>query len=179
MKTHRAYQLLPYQPEWKDCFEKAADILRPIFGDNLLQIEHIGSTSIVGMVAKPQVDILVVVKDIVHMKDIYETLQNAGFVPRGRGYVNDDDEYVTKDEADGQRILSIHSLQAGNPKIDEYRIFRNYLQSNDADRELYIQTKQRLFAEHTQNYPEYDSGKKDIIHEINTRAKKWDESQKE
>ena len=173
MKSHRPYELQEYDPAWKQRFLNAAEKLRPIFGDNLIEIDHIGSTSIIGMVAKPQVDILVVVKNLDQIKDQYNVFTKAGFTPKGRGYVAEDDEYITEDSVDGKRLVSVHTLQEGNPKIPEYKIFRDYLQNNEEDRDLYIATKRRLYSEHQDNYMNYYRGKEEVIAGIKARAKDW------
>ncbi len=173
MKPHRPYELQEYNPEWKISFLDAAEKIKPIFGDNLVGLEHIGSTSIDGMIAKPQIDILVIVKDLDAVKDNYKSFIEAGFTPRGRGYVNADDEYFTEDSADGRRLTSIHTLQVDDPKIQEYIAFRDYLRENSADRNLYIVTKRNLYASHHDNYSAYGNGKKEVITAIISRAKKW------
>lgn len=173
MKTHRPYELQEYNPAWKQRFLEVAEKLRPIFGDNLVEIDHIGSTSIVGMVAKPQVDVLAVVKNLDLVKDQREDFIQAGFIVKGRGYVAEDDEYMAQDLVDGKRLVSVHTLQEGNPKIAEYKIFRDYLQNNKEDRDLYIATKRTLYSEHSDNYANYDSGKRDVIVGIKARAKEW------
>ena len=127
------------------------------------------------MVAKPQVDVLAVVKNIDAVKDQYDAFIEAGFMPKGRGYVAEDDEYMTEDAADGKRLVSVHTLQEDNPKIAEYKNFRDYLQTNEADRNLYIATKRKLYAENHDNYANYDSGKKEVITGIKARAKQWAE----
>lgn len=173
MKAHRPYELQEYDSMWRQRFLDAADKLKPIFGDNLVEIDHIGSTSIVGMVAKPQVDVLVVVKNLDVVKNMHDAFIEVGFTPRGRGYVAEDDEYMTEDSPEGKRLTGIHTLQEGNPKIAEYKIFRDYLQSNKEDRDLYIATKRDLYSLHRDNYTEYDSGKKEVITAIKARAKDW------
>jgi GrpB-like predicted nucleotidyltransferase (UPF0157 family) len=173
MKAHRPYELKEYDPAWKHVFLDATEKLKPIFGDNFVEIDHIGSTSIVGMVAKPQVDVLVVVKDLDAVAARHNALTEAGFTPRGRGYVTEDDEYLTQDSPDGKRLISVHTLQEGNPKIEEYKVFRDYLQENEADRNLYIATKRDLYSAHENSYAEYDSGKKGVINAIKSRAKQW------
>jgi GrpB-like predicted nucleotidyltransferase (UPF0157 family) len=173
MKPHRPFELQEYDPEWKERFLNSAAKIKPIFGDNLIRLEHIGSTSIEGMIAKPQIDILAIVKDLDAVKDCYAAFVEAGFVPRGRGYVNADDEYFTEDSLDGMRLTSVHTLQADNPKIQEYIAFRDYLRENSADRNLYIETKRNLYASHHDNYAEYGSGKREVIAAIINRAKQW------
>lgn len=173
MKPHRPFELQEYNPEWKKRFAEAAEKLKPIFGDNLIEIDHVGSTSIKGMLAKPQIDILVVVKDLDLVKNYYKAFIKLGFVPRGRGYVANNDEYFTKDSPNGKRLMGVHTLQEGDPKIIEYKIFRDYLCKNAKDRNLYIATKQKLYSSHSNNYAKYGKGKHNVITTINTRAKKW------
>lgn len=172
-RTQRPYELMEYDPAWNDRFDEAADKLRPILGDNLISIEHIGSTSIEGMVAKPQIDILAVVKDLDRVPDMYQAFRRVGYIPQGREYVGNGDEYVTEDASDGRRVTSIHIFPAGNPKIEEYRIFRDYLKTHSEDRELYIATKRKLYGLHQDEYVAYDQGKKDVIQQIKDRAREW------
>ena len=173
MKPHRPYDLQEYDPAWKERFLDAAEKLKKIFADNLVEINHIGSTSIVGMVAKPQIDILAVVKNLDVVKDQYDSFVKAGFTSRGKGYVAEDDEYLTEDSKEGKRLTSVHTLQVGNPKIAEYKIFRDYLQHNKEDRDLYVATKRDLYSVHHDNYADYDHGKEHVISVIKTRAKEW------
>jgi GrpB-like predicted nucleotidyltransferase (UPF0157 family) len=178
MKPHRPFELQEYDPEWKKHFLDSAAKLKPLFGDNLMRIEHMGSTSIEGMMAKPQVDILVVVKNLDEVKGHYEQFTKAGFTPRGRGYVTADDEYFTEDAADGRRLTSVHTLQFGNPKIQDYLTFRDYLRGNSGDRNLYIETKRKLYSLHHDDYAAYDNGKKEVIAAITDHARGWSAGQK-
>lgn len=177
MRTHRPYELQEYDPEWKKRFRYAVEKVKPILGDNLVEIEHIGSTSIEGMIAKPQVDILATVKDLSLIPQYYDAFRKAGFIVHGREYVAPDDEYISEDTPEGRRLTAIHMLQEGNPKINDYKVFRDYLKVNKEDRELYIATKRKLYSLHHQNYPDYNSGKNELIEAIKTRAKEWASSQ--
>jgi GrpB-like predicted nucleotidyltransferase (UPF0157 family) len=173
MRTHRLYELQEYNPEWKETFLDAAKIISKIMGEDALQIEHVGSTSVEGMVAKPQVDILVVVKELDVVLKYYDAFREVGFTIHGRGYVRPDIEYISKDSQDGTRLISIHIVAEENPKIFEFINFREYLKVNKEEREKYIQLKRNLFSSHPNNYGEYISGKNEAIEEIKARAKKW------
>lgn len=175
-RQHRPYELKDYDPKWKVRFLEYAEKLKPILGDNLLEIEHMGSTSIEGMVAKPQIDILVTVKDLSKIKEIYDRLKTAGFVPRGTEYVGIGDKYVTLDSPDGKRLASIHIFQEGHPAIEEDRLFRKYISTHEEDKNLYIETKRKLYAQHKDNYEGYDFGKTEVIRAIKSRARDWGES---
>ena len=182
-KQHRPFELVDYDPKWKEWFQMYSEMIRPILGDNLIEIHHMGSTAIEGMVAKPQIDILAVVKNLDSIPQLYKTFEEKGFICRGKEYVKNDgvgigDEYVTLDSPEGKRLTSIHIFQEGNPKIDEQLIFQRYLSSHPDDKVLYIKTKKELYKKYSNNYHEYDSGKGPVLKEIKTRARHWFEHKK-
>ena len=176
MKTHRPYELVEYDPRWKDHYLEVKERIIPLLGDNLISVEHVGSTSIEGMLAKPQVDILVVVKDLSLIRSSYEAFKARGLVPQGTDYVGIGDEYFTEEEPDGKRITSIHIFQEGNPKIFDNTIVRDYLKENIEDKELYIETKRKLYSLYKDDYESYKTGKKEVVDAIEARAKKWAET---
>lgn len=178
MKPHRPYQLKDYDPNWANEFKKKVQILKFIFGDEIIDIQHIGSTSIPGMIAKPQIDILVIIKDLNKVKNYYDAMSRMGFTPRGTDYVGIGDEYFTEDTPSGKRITSIHVLPQGHPKINEYLNLRDYLRSHTQDRNLYIETKKKLYEQYSENYDAYDSGKNDVIKAIIQRANEWVQREK-
>lgn len=173
MKAHRPYKLVDYDSNWKVLFLDISEKVRNVLGDIVIKIEHIGSTSVVGMIAKPQIDILVVVKKLEDVGTKHQNMIDAGFTHHGRGYVNDDDDYFSLNTEDNVRVASIHILQENNPKIAQYIIFRDYLQSHKEERDLYIKTKKELYLQHSDNYANYDSGKSGTILEIRERAMEW------
>ena len=173
MNTHRQYTIAEFSPEWKERFLKTKELLTPLFGDNLVEIAHIGSTSVEGMWAKPQVDILVVVKNLNAVQEVYNSLITAGCTVHGRGYVAADDEYISIDNSYGERQVSIHTLGEGNPKIEEYKVFRDYLKEHSEERNQYIRTKKELFLLHERDYPAYYQGKKTLVEELLRRASIW------
>jgi len=169
MKQHRPYQLAEYDPTWPQQFEVKKKLILEVLGQNVLDIYHIGSTSIPGMIAKPQIDIMVVVSDLQLVQDKTAEMTKHGFTPRGN-YTGIGEEYFTEDDKNQQRLSSIHVLPVGHPQIDEILIFRNHLLNNKEDRELYISVKRDLYKKYADNYHEYDIGKKNIITEIKNRA---------
>lgn len=173
MKPHRPYTLEEYNSEWKEAFLTISNRVKNILGDIALEIEHIGSTSVEGMIAKPQIDILVIVKDLDLLKTKHEEMIQAGFTHHGRGYVNQDDDYFTLNTNEGERTASIHILQKDNERINYYLIFRDYLRTHPEERDLYTSVKRDLYSKHNNNYADYDGGKKDVILEIRERAIGW------
>lgn len=154
-------------------FQERKAKIAPLFGDNLISIEHIGSTSIPGMMAKPNIDMLVVVKDLDDIPPLYQTFIDAGYTPQGREYVGDGDEYITEDTPEGYRITSIHVYQVGHPKIKHYQDFRDYLIAHEDEKQLYLDLKQNLYTQYKDDYGSYDLGKTETIEALKERATLW------
>lgn len=173
MKPHRKFELKEYNAGWVQEFDRKAQVLKQIFRDELLEIHHIGSTSIPGMIAKPQIDILIFVKDFSKVKGLYKQMSKAGFTPRGTEYVGIGDEYFTEDSVDGTRLASIHVFQKGHAKSEDILNFRNYLRTHKKDKDLYASVKKDLYIKYLDNYAKYDSGKANVIQEIKKRVEKW------
>ena len=81
-QLERNFELVPYQSEWSDHFDREADLLRSILGINALQIEHIGSTSIPGMVAKSIIDIMVAVPSLIQSSDLILGMESIGYTDK-------------------------------------------------------------------------------------------------
>ncbi len=172
---HRAFVLSEYNPEWVKTFEKTARILRDIFGSELVRIHHIGSTSIPGMLAKPQVDLLMEVKDLDRVKNFYEKMEEAGFKSMGRTYTRrPDNEYFVKDGPNGERLISVHTYQEGNDEIKNIVVFRDYLRQNQEARDSYINKKRELYKLYSDDYPAYRKGKFELIERLKQEAIAWD-----
>lgn len=178
MKPHRPFKLVEYNPEWVEEFNKRSKDLRLIFGNEFVDVQHIGSTSIPGMAAKPQIDILVIVKDLSKVKAYYSSMAKAGYTARGTEYVGIGDEYFTEDLPNHTRLAGVHVLPQGHPEISKYLNFRDYLRLNQADRDLYTAVKRELYQKFTDDYHHYDSGKKKVIESIRERAEKWAKARK-
>jgi GrpB-like predicted nucleotidyltransferase (UPF0157 family) len=173
MKPHRPYTLEEYNPQWKETFKEVSGKVKKALGDIAIEVEHIGSTSVEGMVAKPQIDILVIVKDLDVVATKYQEMITEGFAHHGIGYVNEDDDYFSLNTQEGKRVASIHILEEGNAKINYYLIFRDYLRTHPSERDLYIGVKKDLYSKYSENYADYDGGKSDVILEIRGRAVDW------
>ena len=171
---HRKFLLLEYDPEWVKIFEETAGVLKNIFGDNLARVHHIGSTAIPGMVAKPQVDILVEVKDLDRVKDTYAEMEKAGFKSMGRTYTRrPDNEYFVKDSSVGERLVSVHSYQEGNPEIQNILVFRDFLRKDEKARNAYVNKKKELYTQYSDDYPSYRKGKFELIEKLKQEAMEW------
>jgi len=126
---HRIY-LLPHDPAWAERAEQHARVVSGILGPLLVRWEHIGSTSIPGINAKPVIDLLPLVTSIEAVDPLQGEFEVAGFswygeygLP-GRRYVNRDDPET------GDRITNVHIYAVDNPEVERHLAFRDYLRAH-------------------------------------------------
>lgn len=172
-RQNKSYKLLPYDPDWVREFSEVKARITPIYGNNLLDIQHVGSTAVPGMLAKPQIDVCVIVESIDEVTNIRPDFEALGFVAKG-DYVGQDEEYFTYDDEAGERKYNVHTLQVGNPAIEGYLSFRDYLIAHPDARDEYIAIKEELRDRYGLNdYNSYDWNKEGKIESIKQEAKQW------
>jgi GrpB-like predicted nucleotidyltransferase (UPF0157 family) len=135
-------------------------------------MEHIGSTSVPGMAAKPQIDVLVTVKDLAKLKDFYNPLAVAGFTARG-DYTGEGEEYFTQDGPEGLRLSSVHVLPEDHVWAADLLRVRDYLRAHPAEAKAYSDTKLQAAATHPDDYNAYYQAKLKVIQGIRQRAANW------
>ncbi|UFS59545.1 GrpB family protein [Subtercola endophyticus] len=153
-----------YDDRWAAIY---ADHRRRI-GDALaavhVDIEHIGSTSVPGLAAKPIIDIVVIIDDITAEEDYLDALLAAGYELR----VREPGHRLVRTAA---RDVHVHLLERGDPAIDEYILLRDHLRSNADDRALYESTKRRLLNKQWRDMNDYADAKTEVIDAIKARAR--------
>ena len=156
-----------YDPEWKNEFKRVKEDI--IHASKILpyQIEHIGSTAIVGMKAKPILDILIGIDNYLTIDlDFEQTLRSIGFY---RLRVERPNEVVFakfKDETFEIKTHYIHVVNYQDELWENLIFFRNYLNDN-ADAKLeYVQLKERYLASRTTGINDYTNSKKDFVEHI-------------
>ena len=151
--------VLPYNVQWKDDFEKIKSEIINAIGDLIIGVEHVGSTSVEGMSAKPFIDIDVIIKDYSAFYIIVSRLEMIGYIYEGNLGIEDREafKYFNKPH------LRTHHLYVCPQKSEElYRhiTFRDFLRSNvDAVKKYsYVkETAARLFPHDIEKYMEYKS----------------------
>jgi GrpB-like predicted nucleotidyltransferase (UPF0157 family) len=169
---NRPYDFGSYDHDWPIKFSKISDEIKRILGDEIIAVEHIGSTSIPGMPSKPQLDVLVTVKNLNAIPSYYDQMQEHGYVARG-DFTKEGEEYFTKDNANGKREVSVHVLPDGHRWVIELVAFRDYLRSNPTEMQLYAFTKEEMHKKFPDNYTEYYKGKLAVVLELLDRDIKW------
>lgn len=149
-----------YDPTWPQRFQAEKTRLGPLFTPDLLAIDHIGSTAVPGLAAKPEIDILVTVRSEEHTARWQPAL--AGLEYRRGGDLSPGHQFYKRDHA-GVRTHKIHVITRGHPKIQALLIFRDRLRADANLRNQYQELKLRLERENKGGIVEYLDGKAPFI----------------
>jgi GrpB-like predicted nucleotidyltransferase (UPF0157 family) len=156
-------KITPYDPAWPHLFETEAARLKPVFGPAALEIHHIGSTAVPGLTAKPEIDILIIVKDSNVADTVASSLAELGY---GRGGDLSPGHGFFKRDENGVRTHKLHVCIAGHSKALEMVKFRDHLRQDDEARDAYGRLKLQLEQENTRGIAEYLRGKEPYIQRI-------------
>jgi GrpB-like predicted nucleotidyltransferase (UPF0157 family) len=161
---HNAAVLLsPYDPAWPRRYAVEADTIRTALGDRVLRLEHVGSTSVPGLIAKPVIDILLVIADPADEAAYVPALEAAGYVLR----IREPDWYQHRLLKRADPAVNLHVFgPGGQQEIDRMLRFRDRLRSDPADRERYARTKIALAARSWRHMQFYADAKTDIIEDV-------------
>jgi GrpB-like predicted nucleotidyltransferase (UPF0157 family) len=155
-----------HDPAWQEHFRREDARIRAGLGEAVLSVEHIGSTSMPGLAAKPIVDILVVVEDSGDETSYVPALQDAGYVLR----VREPDFHEHRMLRTPQKDVHVHVYSSGSPEIDRYVLLRDRLREDEEDRELYARTKRDLASRDWPSMDHYAEAKTEVIEGIIARA---------
>jgi GrpB-like predicted nucleotidyltransferase (UPF0157 family) len=158
--------LVDYDPDWPRQFTHAADRIRAALGDRVLLLEHVGSTSVPGLAAKPLIDIVLGVEDSTDEPSYVPPLEAAGYTLR----IREPDWWQHRMLAGDDPRQNLHVFGVGCPESDRMLRFRDWLRSHDDDRRRYEDTKRSLASRtwaYTQNYAD---AKSEVVETILERA---------
>jgi len=159
--------LVDYDPVWPQLYEREAERIRDALGSGALRIEHTGSTSVPGLAAKPVIDIVLAVVDSSDEDTYVPALEAAGYVLRVREPDWDEHRMFTRPDT----RVHVHVFSQGCAEIERMVRFRDWLQANDSDRELYERTKRELAARDWKYVQNYADAKSAVVEEILARAR--------
>ena len=169
LEPHAAtIQLAEYDPEWPLLFEREARRIREALDERALVVEHVGSTSVPGLAAKPVIDIVLVVDDSADESAYVADLEARDYVLRIREPDWFEHRMLMRPDTD----VNLHVFSRGCAEVQVMLDFRDLLRKNDGDRELYESAKREL-ASRTWTYVQnYADAKCAVVAEINARAQR-------
>jgi len=156
----------PYSAEWPNCFRAIRDELRSIFSPVAVAIEHIGSTSVPGLAAKPVIDVLLGARSLAEVESKMEPLSDAGYA-----YVKKYEDvlpmrrYFVKAPAASFRI-HLHAVEIDSRIWQEHLAFRDALRGDPALRARYRSLKLQLAQAFAEDKAAYSAAKDPFVQSV-------------
>lgn len=163
----REIRIVDADPEWPRLYQSHAATLHRALGPVAVQIEHIGSTSVPGLGAKPIIDILLVVPDSGDESSYFDAVQQAGYQLR----VREPGFHEHRMFRTAARDVHIHVFSTGCVEIERYLLFRDRLRTNQIDRSLYEEEKRNLACREWDCMNDYADAKSEIVERIIAAAR--------
>ena len=159
-------QLTDYDPAWPALFEREAARIRSTLGDRARLLEHVGSTSVPGLAAKPIIDMVLAVPNSGDEADYVPPMEAAGYVLR----IREPDWFEHRMFRGVDTNLNLHVFTDGSPEIERMLAFRDWLRSHDDERLLYERAKRDLAAREWTYVQNYADAKTEVVEAIIARA---------
>lgn len=163
-------RVVPYRAEWVELFEREAELIREVFGEELEEIHHIGSTSVPGLRAKPIIDMMPLVRQIERVEAFNEAMGALGYeamgevgIP-GRRYFRKGGYY---------RTHQAHIFQVDDPNVERHLAFRDYLREHPDVAAAYGELKARLAQQFPEDIDGYWEGKDAFVKATEQEAVLW------
>jgi UDP-glucose 4-epimerase len=158
--------LVEYDTAWPGLFEREAARIRGVLGAGVVSLDHVGSTSVPGLAAKPIIDILMVVPDSSDEPAYVPALEAAGY----RLVIREPDWHEHRVFKGPDTNINLHTFSPGSPELGRMLGFRDHLRTHDADRQLYESEKRRLAGQDWEYVQQYADAKTRVVESILERA---------
>ncbi|MBP5362037.1 MAG: GrpB family protein [Ruminococcus sp.] len=160
----------PHRKEWESTAKETIEQLNMLLKDIAVDIQHIGSTAIHNIYAKPIIDIVVGVPELENILSMNNCLEKNGFIFRGQDIPN---QYLYICGENDFRTHHIHAVKYDSEAWNNYINLRDYLNCHDADAQAYSKLKQSLAKIYYNDRETYTAKKSVFINEILIKAKEW------
>jgi len=158
--------LIDYDLAWPASFEREARRIRAALGERVLALEHVGSTSVPGLAAKPIIDVVLAVPDSSDEAAYVPPMEAAGYVLR----IREPEWLEHRLFKDADQSVNVHVFTEGEFEIRRMLAFRDWLRTHDDDRRLYERTKRELAARDWKYVQHYADAKTGVVATIMERA---------
>jgi GrpB-like predicted nucleotidyltransferase (UPF0157 family) len=161
--------VVDYDPVWPAQFAAEAAKVRAALGAAALGVEHVGSTSVPGLAAKPVIDINLTVADSADEASYARALETAGY----RLAVREPAWFEHRMFKGAGPAVNLHVFSAGCPELARMRLMRDWLRANPDDLALYAATKRQLAERGWDLVQDYADAKGEVVGQIMARAEAW------
>ena len=168
----RPYLFQDYDPSWILIFESIKEKIENIFTEKALSIDHVGSTSIPGMKAKPIIDVLIIVEKIEPFIEEKKEMESLGY-KWGENYIEPNTIIFFKEKENGEKTENIHVCEKGSPKAIQFIQTRDYLRIHPERAKAYGELKENLKKQYPNDYPAYRAGKQSFLDETERLTYVW------
>lgn len=166
--------VVDWSPEWTVMFEKEAELIQRILGENCVAIYHIGSTSVPGLSAKPIIDMMPVVKNIEGVDHTRSEFEKAGYEYMGEFGIPGR-RYLRK--GGDERTHQIHIFEQSNSQyIERHLAVRDYLRTHKDACDEYARLKKALAEKYPYDIDGYCDGKDAFVKKLEETALLWKKS---
>jgi len=160
-------QVVPYNEEWKALYEHERALIQGILGTLVVDIQHVGSTSVVGMVAKPIIDIAVALESFDDLPVITPMLEKMGWNYRGSvSGAEGQDHLFVKESAPLFRTHHLHVNEYGNDEWNGYLRLREILRTDASARQRYANLKRDGQRKYPNDRKSYTASKEEFIRSL-------------
>jgi GrpB-like predicted nucleotidyltransferase (UPF0157 family) len=167
----RVVELVPHDPAWAARAAAEAERLAQAIGETLIRIEHVGSTSIPGIVAKPTLDLMPIVRRLGELDARRPQVESLGYIWRGEFGIPGR-RYCIREEQ-RRRLFHVHCHQEGHSGIARTLVFRDYLRAHPDEARIYEEQKRIAAAAHPNDTLAYSRAKSGWITACIERATEW------
>ncbi|SOC57698.1 GrpB family protein [Ornithinimicrobium cerasi] len=155
-----------YDPTWPRLYQREAARLRALLGDQVVSLDHAGSTSVPGLAAKPIIDIVLTVPNSADEAAYVPTLTAAGY----RLVIRESDWFEHRLMKGPDTDINLHVFSSGEAEVARMLRFRDRLRTQPSERDLYARTKRSLARRRWRHVQHYAQAKSGIVQEILDRA---------
>jgi GrpB-like predicted nucleotidyltransferase (UPF0157 family) len=159
-------EIADYDAAWPALYAREEARIRSVLGDRVVRIEHVGSTSVPGLPAKPIIDIVLEVPDAADEDGYLRDMEAAGYVLT----IRETDWLEHRLFKGPDTNVNLHVFGAGCAETDKMVLFRDRLRENEADLDLYAAAKRELAARDWKYVQQYADAKTEVVLEILSRA---------
>jgi len=167
-------KLRPHDPAWIEIACQESSRLASALGDNLIRFEHVGSTAIPGICAKPTIDLMPIVRSVAAIDQ--GSIEALGYRWRGEFGLSGRRYCTLTDPQTGRRLFHVHIFEVDSPHAARMIAFRDYLLAHRDVARAYEVEKRRAAALHPENSLAYNDAKSDWLQACERRALAWYES---
>jgi GrpB-like predicted nucleotidyltransferase (UPF0157 family) len=161
-------KLAPNDPEWSQSFAEEAKKLQLVFGDFAVAIEHIGSTAIPAILAKPIVDIGIIVPSLKQAINYRDKLKDIGYVMKEND--NREERLFFMKGSEELRTHYLHIGEKGSGYVEDMVRFRDFLNNHEEIAKEYSDLKQKLCDAYSDNREHYTEQKKEFVKDVLAKA---------